>query len=250
MLFQHKFLSRSSTVRRLWPSADVRVVPIFQQQLKHAITTRQSALEGLGNPLAQLLGSRPDNTFLAHAAAEFTGNLQLTTPRGYLAPSIDDALQWAYSTYVSEMSSGAPRPVNSQATAPMRTRRRLWAAFERRNLIASNVVHREYAIEGRHAPWTFDIAYKDDIWHLVHSVALNAPIPETNLSRALIFKGMLEEVSHSRKANGVAVVQLPREQTLRADVQEAQSILNDSDIELVDINVLDSFIDRVSTELA
>jgi hypothetical protein len=248
-LFEAKFLPRSSAVRRLWPSADQQLVPRFQRELKLATSTRQAAFDGLDLPLIERFGHPTDATFLVRARAEFTGNLQLTEPRGYRAATIAEALQWAYATYVEEPPSG-PRPINSQEMAPMRLRERLWSAFERRSLISPGAVRRQFVINGKHAPWTFDLAYRNGSLNLVSSVALNAPTPESNLRRALILKGMLEDVRGTSKTHGIAVVQLPRDHGVSAGAHEAESILKDSRVEIVNIGQLNEFVDRVATELA
>lgn len=248
-LFRSKFLRRSSAVRKLWPSADQDLVANFQRQILLVASTRQAALDGMDHPLVERFGNPADSTFLARARREFTGNLQLTEPRGYQAATIDEALQWAYSTYVEEPRSG-PRPINAQVIAPFRLRMRLWSAFEHRNLFSPDRVRRQYVVNGRHAPWTFDIGYRNGTLNVVSSLGLDAPIAETNLWRALVFKGMVEDVSNSHKTHGIAVVQLPTRRGAGAGAQEAEQILADSSIEIINVNRLTEFADRVAGELA
>jgi Protein of unknown function (DUF3037) len=248
-LFRSKFLRRSSAVRKLWPGADQDLVANFQRQISLASSTQQVAFDGMNHPLVERFGNPADSAFLARARREFTGNLQLTEPRGYQASTIEEALEWAYSIYVEEPRSG-PRPINAQAIAPFRLRTRLWAAFEQRNLFSPDRVRRQYVVNGRHAPWTFDVAYRNWTLNVVNSLGLDAPTAETNLWRALVFKGMVEDVSNSHKAHGIAVVQLPARHRASAGAQEAKRILTDSSVEVINVNRLTEFADRVAEELA
>src|SRR5207249_1197705 len=140
--------------------------------------------------------------------------------------------QWAYATFVAEPATNA-RPINYQALAPQQTRERLWRAFERRQLIGPRRVRQRAVFQGRHAPWTFDLAYKNGAQHLINSLALNAGA-EANLGRALVYKGMLDEVlaRSSTDIQGIAVIQWPKTETRDdAAAEQAAAILTDAGVD-------------------
>jgi len=239
--FVYRFLPRGATVRRLWPDADERLVNNFAHQLR-AAQVQDRPLEGIGHP--------SDRVFFQLARAEFNGNLQLAEPRGMLAESIEEVLSRIYDTYVAEPKSG-PRPINYQAIAPYQTRARLWSAFQKKRLLRPGLVRRQYVLKGRHAPWTFDLGYKNGGIKLINSVALNAPTAETNLGRALVFKGMIEDVKAAQetRVKSTAVVLLPQPQGKGPGAREAQEILTDARIEIYNIAELAQLVERVEREL-
>lgn len=244
--FEYKFLPRSGVVRKIWPSADTQIVKHLERALGRTRETQMSLMPAtLGRS-----GSPSDPAFFEHARREFTGNLQLTIERAVEAETLDDALQWAYTTFVAEPAAGA-RPINYQALAPIQTRERLWRTFERRNLIGPKRVRERAVYQGTHAPWTFDLAYKNGAVHLINSLALNAG-PEANLGRALVFKGMLEEVAAraSDDVKGIGVLQWPKpELREEAAANRAAAILRDAGIETYDVADLGSLTTRVAEDL-
>jgi hypothetical protein len=76
---------------------------------------------------------------------------------------------------------------------------RLWEAFERRALITPKRVKRQVVLKGKHAPWTFDLGYRNGKYNLINSLALNSSVSETNLGRALVLKGMIERFKKSHR---------------------------------------------------
>jgi Protein of unknown function (DUF3037) len=245
--FDYKFLRRSAVVRKIWPSADTQVVGHLERALAKTRTTTQLSLV---SPSLGRTGSPSDPDFFAKARREFTGNLQLSVESAMETESLEDALQWAYNTFVAEPAVSA-RPINYQALAPFQTRARLWRAFERRNLIGPKRVRERAVFQGVHAPWTFDLAYKNDAQHLINSVALNAGA-EANLGRALVFKGMLDEVAKAGQTEvyGIAVIQWPKASAEETAADKAVAILDDAGIETHDVGNLEQLVERVEKDLA
>jgi hypothetical protein len=245
--FASRFLPRAAVVRKLWPNADTQVVRHLERELEK---TRQAQLS-LEAPTLGRAGSPLNSDFFTRAREEFTGNLQMTPERAVTADDLDAALQWAYDTFVAEPPTAA-RPINYQALAPMQTRDRVWRAFERRDLIGPKRVQERVVIKGKHAPWTFDLAYRNGALHLINSLALNAG-PEANLGRALVYKGMLEEVEakSSHGVQGIAVVQPPKPgQREESASTEARAILTDAGIDTYDVADVDELTTRVEQDLA
>jgi hypothetical protein len=245
--FEYRFLPRGAIVRKLWPTADTKIVRHLERQLAK---TKESQLS-LDQPTLGRVGSPASSDFFARAREEFTGNLQMTLERGIAADTLDSALQWAYSTFVAEPRASA-RPINYQALAPIQTRERLWRAFEKRDLIGPKLVTERAVLEGQHAPWTFDLAYSNGALHLINSLALNAA-PEANLGRALVFKGMLEEVGTKAadEVRGIAVIQSPKpEERDEAATPRAVAILKDAQIDIYDVTSIGELADRVEHDLA
>jgi hypothetical protein len=247
--FTFRFLPRASAVRKLWPGADQRLVRLFEKQLKNALNESPSLLPST-HPLVERFGNPRDADFLARARTEFTGNLQLTAPRGYIASNIDSAVKWAYSEYVEEPAVGS-RPINYQSIAPFTLRTRVWSAFEKRNLIAPTRVERQRTLQGKHAPWTFDLTYHNGALNLINSIALDAPSLETNLGRALVFKGMIDDVIASSKddVHAIAIAKTSNDPTHSPGSEQAEIILRDADVEIVDATQLSAFVERVEKEL-
>jgi hypothetical protein len=246
--FGYRFLSRGAVVKKLWPNADTQIVRHLEHELGK---TRQAQLSLDEAPALGRAGPPTSPDFFAKARHEFTGNLQMTLERGIAANSLDEALAWAYSTFVAEPAIAA-RPINYQALAPLQTRERLWRAFERKQLIGKRRVQRRAVLQGRHAPWTFDLAYKNGALNLINSLALKAG-PEANLGRALVFKGMLEEVESnvSDQVRGIAVVQWPKpEQRDDSAAPKAVAILEDAGIDTYDVVRVDELADRVQQDLS
>jgi len=237
--FDFRFLPRSATIRKISPDADQKLVKNFERQLGVA--------KEEGSPIG-LIGHPRDPEFFDRALREFNGNLQLTEPRGLLVENVADALQQVYEMYVAEPAAGI-RPISYQAIAPYQFRERVWSAFERSHLIRPGLVKKAITVKGRHARWTFDLGYQNGSLKIISSVALNAPTEEVNLGRALVFKGMLDDVKHeAEKVRGTAVVQLPKSKTLPG-VKEAQEFLKDSHVAVIPSSNLEELVSAVRKEL-
>ncbi len=245
--FAFKFLPRSSTVRRLVPSADQRLVSNFEHQLSASQRWQPSLFQDAEPPLGRV-GHPASADFFTRARAEFNGNLQMSGVRGQLGSAMSAVVQKLYNTYVAEPSAG-PRPINYQAIAPHQMRQRLWSAFERRNLIAPGRVQRQLVLEGKHAPWTFDLGYKNGQLNLISSLALNAPAIEMNLGRALVMKGMIEEVGAKQDVHAIAVIELPRKPEATAGVGDARGILKDAHIDTYEISNVAQLVASVEKDL-
>lgn len=235
--FDFKFIPRSATVRKISPEADQQLVKNFERQL---MLSRDE-----GKPVG-MVGHPSQPNFFDKALREFNGNLQLTEPRGLLATDLSHALEQAYEMYVAE--KGITRPINYQAIAPYTIRERLWSAFDRQNLLRPGYVRKELTIKGKHAHWTFDLGYQNGALNVISSVALNAPTQEANLGRALVFKGMLDEVKHEG-VRGTAVVQLPKAGKPAPGGKEAQEFLKDSRVHVVDFSKVDELVSAVQKQL-
>jgi hypothetical protein len=247
--FAFKFLPRSSVVRRLWPSADQRLVSHLERGLRLTLKGTQGSLLEPERGLLARFGSPGAPDFISRARDEFNGNLQLTELRGFRSDSLETALKWIYSTYVEE-PAGLARPVNYQAMAPLRTRERLWNAFEKRELIRPHGgAQKSMRLSGKHAPWTFDLGYQNGTLNLVNSLALNAPTAETNLGRALVYRGMIEDVRERRGAHGIAVASFPSKDRAATGADSAEALLKDANIEVIDALNLSRFVMRVQAEL-
>jgi len=240
--FEFKFLPRSATVRKLWPGADQALVRNFERQL----TSCAENDEPLGRS-----GRIVDSEFFDKARSEFNGNLQLSLPRAATGESIDQVLKRAYQTSVAEPGVGT-RPINYQMIAPYRLRQRLWNAFQKRDLLRPGRVRKEIVLKGKHAPWTFDLGYQNGAIHVVNSLALNAPTPEANLGRALVLKGMLEEVRTTQNSSikGIAVVEGLGNKRSPKGAQEAGEILTDAKIATYAFSDLDNLIAKVERDLS
>jgi hypothetical protein len=180
------------------------------------------------------------------------GNLQVTEPRGLTAADVASALNFLYGEYVA-LPQGSARPINYQSIAPFTSRQRLWTAFEKRNLVRPGRVTRELVLRGKHAPWTFDLGYRNGKLRVISSLALNALAAETNLGRALVFKGMLDDVKakgEQRDLAGTAVIDWGRDEARAPAGAEARSILQDARIEIVRINEIGKLADRVQAEFS
>jgi hypothetical protein len=240
--FDYRFLPRSATVRQLWPGADRRLVRNFESQL--------AVCREAGAPLGNL-GHPSESEFFHRARAEFNGTLQLSPVRGTTANSLDDVIEWGYQTFLSEPGIGA-RPINYQTIAPYQLRARLWNAFERRDLFLNGRVERQPVVSGKHAPWTFDLGYRNGSFNLINTLALNAAAPEANLGRALVLKGMVDDVKsqHAGPVQGVAVVQQSAHREAATGYSEANSLLADAGIHVYEIGEVRYLVQRVEDETA
>jgi len=240
--FAFKFLPRSATVRKLWPGADQALVRNFERQL----TSCSEKDEPLGRA-----GRVKDSEFFDKARSEFNGNLQLTPPRAATGENIEQVLKRAYQTSVAEPGLGT-RPINYQMIAPYRLRQRLWTAFQKRDLLRPGRVTKELVLQGKHAPWTFDLGYENGALHVVASLALNAPTAEANLGRALVLKGMLEEVRSTQKGGvkGIAVVEGLGNNSSPKGSNEAGEILTDAKIATYLFSNLSVLLTKVEHDLA
>jgi hypothetical protein len=238
--FDFKFLPRGTTIRKISPEADQQLVKNFERQL--SLSRKEGRSIGI-------IGHPTEPEFFVKATREFNGNLQLTEPRGIVAADLNEALHRVYGMYVAEQ--GASRPINYQAIAPYTVRERLWLAFDRGRLIKPGFVKKEMTVKGKHARWTFDLGYQNGGLKLISSVALNAPTEETNLGRALVFKGMLDDVRHEvEKVRGTAVVQLPKPKSPAPGAKEAQEFLKDSHVHVVDLSNVGELVASVQRDLA
>ena len=238
--FEYRFLPRSATVRKLAPQADQQIVNNFSKQL--AIAKRENRpMPSVGHP--------KDADFFIRASGEFTGNLQFGEVRGLLADDLKSAVGKIYNTHVAE-PGGLPRPINYQAMASYHIRTRLWNAFRRRELIRKGLVEQGIKVVGKHAPWTFDLGYRNGALNLISSVALNAPTVEANLGRALVMKGMLGDVraEQDHPVHGTAVAQLPQDRK-SAGAKESVEILQDSKIRVVEFTALNQLVEEVARDL-
>jgi hypothetical protein len=240
--FEFKFLPRSATVRKLWPEADSSLVRNFQKQL----TTCAKNNEPLGN-----LGRIVDPDFFDKARSEFNGNLQLTAPRAFRGENIEETLKHVYQTSVAEPEGGF-RPINYAVIAPSRTRERLWTAFQRHDLLHSGYVRKEMTVKGKHAQWTFDLGYQNGALNVINSLALNATTAQANLSRALVLKGMIDDVRafHKGPVKGTAVVEGVEKGPSPKGSHEAQQILTDGKLTIVRISQLEGLVNKVAQELS
>jgi len=245
--FTFRFLPRSSSVRRLWPGSDRMVIRHLENQLGPHNTLGQLSL-GEVKPLPGI-GLPHEAEFFARACDQFNGTLQLTQPRGLTSDTLPAALAWAYRTFVAEPDTGS-RPVNYQAMAPSQLRERLWSAFQRKHLIAPGRVSEKFVLDGRHSPWTFDLGYSNGAVHVINSIALTSKVAETNLGRALLYRGMIEEVlDKAQGLRGIAVVQSQSDEQAPG-AREATAILDDADIEVVGFGEMATLVSRVERDLA
>lgn len=249
--FDFRFLPRAATIRRLWPEADQNLVKHFEKILAWMTVGSQPSLleepsQGLPN-----IGHPADREFFARARSEFNGTLQLSLERGILKESLRDALNWTYAKFVAEPQP-VRRPINYQSLAPFRARARLWSAFERKSLLGPGRVQKQFVVEGRHAPWTFDLGYRNGVLNLINSLSLDAS-EEANLGRALVFKGMIEDIGAKHDAEhrvlGIAVVDThPAHPSPGSD--QAQQMLHDADIDVVPLANLSELVQRIESEFA
>jgi len=240
--FECRFLPRSATVRKLSPKADSALVKNFQQQL----TVCAKNNEPLGN-----IGRVIEVDFFDKARAEFNGNLQLTMPRAAVGSNIDEVLKHVYQTSVAEPDIGV-RAINYINIAPFRTRERLWSAFQKRDLLHAKRVKKEMSVRGKHAQWTFDLGYENGALNVINSLALNATTPEANLGRALVMKGMIDDVRaiHKGTLKGIAVVEGAGNGAPPKGSHEAQKILTDGRLTVVPFSKLNELIDKVEHDLS
>jgi DUF3037 family protein len=240
--FEFKFLPRSATVRKLWPKADSALVKNFQQQLTICAKNNKP----LGN-----IGRVFEPGFFDKAREEFNGNLQLTMPRAVIGPNIDEVLNRVYQTSVAEPDVGA-RPINYLTIAPFRTRERLWSAFQKRDLLHANRVRKEMNVKGKHAQWTFDLGYQNGALNVINSMALNAATPQANLGRALVLKGMIDDVRalHKGPVKATAVVEGFGKGSAPRGSHEAWQILADSKLTIVQFSQLNELINKVAHDLS
>jgi hypothetical protein len=172
--------------------------------------------------------------FFDDARREFHGNLQLSEPRGVMAEDIEKAVERLYASHVAE-----PRPApavegSTAVLSPSKMRDRLWSAFNRVELFAPGKARKEFSVRGRHATWKFDVGYRNGKLSLVNALAIGTDNVQTNLDRALLYKGMIAEVRDESKdeIHPIAVISAPpsRGAARRAYI-EAHAILTDAKID-------------------
>jgi hypothetical protein len=195
------------------------------------------------------IGRIVEPDFFDKARNEFNGNLQLTAPRGVIGQNIEETLKRLYHTSVAEPDVGV-RPINYLAIAPSRTRERLWLAFQKRDLLRPKQVKKEIVLKGKHAPWTFDLGYENGALNVINSLALNAPTSQANLGRALVLKGMIDDVRaiYRGTVKGIAVVEGAGDGSRGSHA--AQEILADGKLTVVPFSQLNELIDRVKRDLS
>lgn len=204
-----------------------------------------------GEPFGRL-GAPSEEGFLDRARYEFTGHLQLTEPRGLLAPSIEDAVESLFHTYIAQPRVLRAAAVEHVPTAPSHMRRQLWSAFKRSHLIDSGLVEKSFTVKGEHAKWTFDIGYENGALSLIQSIALDSRDAGTNLSRALVLKGMVEEVkkeSRKKEVHSTAVASLPADTGILPSARDARDILRDAEIDVCPIQQLPRLITKIREEV-
>jgi hypothetical protein len=170
--------------------------------------------------------------FFDDARREFHGNLRLSEPRGVLAESIEQATDRVFASHVAEPQPIASVEVSATQLSPSRMRGRLWSAFSRAKLFEPGKAQKEYAVRGRHATWMFDIGYRNGALSLVNALAIGTDNPQTNLDRALLYKGMVSEVREEskEKIHPIAVISPPSLKHTSGAYAEAQGILTDANI--------------------
>jgi hypothetical protein len=169
--------------------------------------------------------------FFDEARREFHGNLRLSDPRGVLAENIEQATERVFASHVAEPRSTVSVEVSAAPLSPSRMRERLWSAFNRVDLFAPGKAQKLYAVRGRHATWKFDIGYRNGALSLVNALAIGTDNPQTNLDRALLYKGMVSEVREESKheIHPIAVIS-PPPKSVKSAYADAQGILTDANI--------------------
>jgi len=168
-----------------------------------------------------------------------------------MGPNIDEVLKQIYETSVAEPEVGV-RAINYLTIAPFRTRERLWSAFQKRDLLHAKRVRKEMNVQGKHAPWTFDLGYQNGSLNVINSLALNASTPQANLGRALVLKGMIDDVRavHKGSLKGIAVIEGGGNGAAPKGSHEAQRILTDGKLTVVPFSRLNELIDQVEHDLS
>lgn len=212
----------------------------LEAAVQHSIAT--------GSPLGSI-GSIADPDFLKRATSEFVGNIQIGQMHGTFAPSLEEAVKRAYARYVEPPGRGA-KPAVAVTLAPSRLRQRMFAAFQKDKLIRRGLVTRHFSVPGTHANWSFDLGYRNGRLSLINSLSLSAVESQTNLSRALVLKGMVEEVRAVTRddVNAVALV-APPPATRSHAFPEANQILSDAGVTIVPLSDLDRLVSRARQDL-
>jgi hypothetical protein len=242
-----------SRLRFASPTAAVwrSVRPEMRDLVRHL--EQQLGLAARGERPFGRIGFPTDSEFLLRARAEFSGHIQFSDPRGFMGDGIDSATEAIFRRYVAarrgtlRTGAAAAHP----AIAPSRLRQRVLSTFKRYRLLRRGGVQQSFAVRGEHAKWTFDLGYENGALNLINSVALNSSEPSTNLSRALVFKGMVDEVRKSadKRVHGTAVTAAGDSASTGASANEAQQILRDAKIEVVPLAQLPQLINRVRDDL-
>jgi hypothetical protein len=234
--FHFRLRPRTTAVHGIAPTADGQLVANFRKQLM--LCRSGQAFGAFGRPT--------DPKFFSRMQREFVGNLQITAPRGLTADSLDQALTRLFKRYVAEPSTST-----SEALAPTVVRRRLVSVFKRHDLIGPNRLEPNFRMTGSHAEWQFDLGGHNGRTRLIQSVALNSESEEKNLSRALVLKGMLDEVRLVHQGViGSAVVTLASPGAPAPGVDEAQGILKDAADDVVNDSAITSLVDTVARDFA
>jgi len=238
--FVFKFMPRTAAVHKLDPRADDSLVRRFERQLKMA-SNRDAPLGTFGRPT--------DEGFFESLRADFNGNLQLTAPRGLVADHPREALNKLYQEYVAAPGA-APRPISYQALAPSRVRARLWGAFEKRELVRPDRFSELFNVRGVHSDWVFDLGSANGKIELINSIALNSEASETNLGRALVFKGMVEEVRQGQKNAVEATAVIESGEAPAPGFAEAYDLLRDADAYLVSVGQVEEYAAQIAVRFA
>jgi hypothetical protein len=237
-----KFLTPAVISRKTSPRA-VALLLGFQASL------RASDFEEIGSAKAVR-----DPKFFSDAQREFHGNLRLSELKGILAKDLTDATERAFSSYVAGPKPSARVELTAAQLSPSKMRSRLYTAFNQADLFAPGKAKKEFQIRGRHADWTFDIGYRNGAVSLINALAISTDTPQTNLERALLFKGMVLEVMDASKdeIHPIAVISPPphsKSKQLQAAYDEAQGILNDADIATFGLQDMPALALRAKNEL-
>jgi hypothetical protein len=111
-------------------------------------------------------------------------------------------------------------------------------------------VRPDYIVKGKHASWAFDLGYENHNVNVIRSIAFSGGSEEKNLSRALLYKGMCEEVrAEHHDLEGIAVVELPTAGKSAPGIEDAEAIMRDANIRVVKSTQVDSFLSEVAADL-
>lgn len=242
--FGMRFLGRDALARRLRPGADRGLLRHFEAQLSRYSTSSQLALDPDGN--APGFGDPRDPEFFEIARAQLNGNIQLTVPSALVVGSLEDAVAWAFERFVAD--KGTTRHVRAApALAPSKMRAQLVSRFARSRLIGPGKLNQQVVLAGAHASWSFDLGYVNGATHVINSLAFSSQHRETNLGRALVLKGMIEDVQQSQALSCVAVVN-PQASAFPG-AKDAASLLAEASIEVLAFDQLESLAERVRADL-
>lgn len=247
--FAHRFLGRQALTRRFRASNGRDVSRHFEARLEPFTTEGQPALPLEARLPGGTVPSEPD--FFNRLAGEMNGLLQLTAPRAEIAGSLHEAVDWCFGRFVADHATQPDRTPRMPTIAPSRMRQRLINTFDRGGLLGKNLVQSGFALQGTHSRWAFDLGYLNGSTNIIQAVALTAPTAQSNLERALVLRGMLEDVKLTRPdlLCTVVVAEEPRKSSV-GGAREAGAILVDSGAEVIPLSQLPTLADHVRQALA